>query len=430
MHELIDEKKNQWTGIYEPESIVDELIYDPAENPLGIQLVQKPQLNSPSTTTAQIIDKLNGAIDDSQTTLSLINLTWHTNGDIIQVDSEKIALVNCSSNPVTVTRGYGGTTPAAHADQAIVRKLNSMVEVAVVPAAGQFQINYETGHVRFSSTDALKTIYVTYQGLGTIACKKYLSGPGQYLGTGEDGPLYVAAGTTFEVEGVKNYTDGVIEGTVKYPANWTKVMELRFTGTLRVKNGGKIDVSGQGAAGGTSGGAGTHGTWGGAGGCGGGSAAGAGGDALTTDRLDLLIASGFASYLAGGGVHSGTRNGADSYIGTLATEALRAIIGGGGGAGKNVTSNGGSGGKGGAMAVIKARVIIVDFGGAILAKGENGVDHSTNGGGGGAGGGALLLFLQLLVNNGTISVDGGIGGLCLTIPGANGGKGILRILQI
>lgn len=52
--------------------------------------------------------------DNSQTTLAVTDGTMFTVGDVIEVDSEQQLITSISSNTLTVTRGYGGTSAAAH----------------------------------------------------------------------------------------------------------------------------------------------------------------------------------------------------------------------------------------------------------------------------------------------------------------------------
>lgn len=67
---------------------------------------------------------LSGAINATQTTLSLGSLTNLEDRMLFEIDSETLRLyqlANAATNPLTVIRGDRGTTAAAHADQAVVK---------------------------------------------------------------------------------------------------------------------------------------------------------------------------------------------------------------------------------------------------------------------------------------------------------------------
>jgi hypothetical protein len=88
--------------------------------------------------------------------------------------------------------------------------------------------------------------------------------------------------------------------------------------------------------------------------------------------------------------------------------------GGGGGGSADGTSAGGGGGGSGGMFVLAAPIIEIQGGGALYAVGGYGGDAeagsaSAGGGGAGAGGVIILIYGQLIVD-GTINVDGGVGG--------------------
>lgn len=63
---------------------------------------------------------LAGAIDASATTVNVADGSPMNGSDIIVIDGEALQITAKSNKQLTVTRGALGTTPAAHADKAIV----------------------------------------------------------------------------------------------------------------------------------------------------------------------------------------------------------------------------------------------------------------------------------------------------------------------
>jgi hypothetical protein len=67
---------------------------------------------------------LNGAINDSVTTIPVDDGSLFTNNSIIKIDAELIQVGTVVSNNLTgCTRGYGGTTAASHSDDDVVLEL-------------------------------------------------------------------------------------------------------------------------------------------------------------------------------------------------------------------------------------------------------------------------------------------------------------------
>jgi hypothetical protein len=114
----------------------------------------------------------------------------------------------------------------------------------------------------------------------------------------------------------------------------------------------------------------------------------------------------------GNGGQGGLAKG-DANLGTLQ-------FGGSGGSGY---AN--SGGYGGGIIVLGAETIIVEQGASITANGQNGVcNNGGHAGGGGGAGGTVVLFANEVINNGTISANGGTGSQCsCNVKGGNGGDG-------
>jgi hypothetical protein len=74
------------------------------------------------------VDKLDAAIEDTTgTSVTVENGKYFLPDDVIKVDSEVmlVTAVNTSTNVLTVTRGFGGTTKATHADAATVDRIGN-----------------------------------------------------------------------------------------------------------------------------------------------------------------------------------------------------------------------------------------------------------------------------------------------------------------
>jgi hypothetical protein len=68
-------------------------------------------------------DRCNEAVDSSETAVDVDNGDIFRVGDVILVDSERMYVSAVSSNTLTVTRGYLGSTAAAHDDNAFILNL-------------------------------------------------------------------------------------------------------------------------------------------------------------------------------------------------------------------------------------------------------------------------------------------------------------------
>lgn len=257
---------------------------------------------------------------------------------------------------------------------------------------------------------------------------------GVFGGTGADGALNVASGTTtINLAGeqlvVKNYSSIYIASgaTLAFSnphANGT-IIVLKSTSFVSIK--GTIDASGIGAAGGT-------------GGDGANSAVRPGTDgSIGTNVTDTDP----AGNLGGGGdtgVGPGAAGGTAAIMTTTpqthtALKLIRKVVdiycgngGGGGGAGYSAAGgalggDGGNGGRGGAGLYIECK-LHWDFTGTINVSGlagspgvvGSGSSYGSGGGGGGGSAGSLLALYNLLTaNTGTVLAAGGAGG-----AGANG----------
>jgi hypothetical protein len=88
------------------------------------------ELSARTTTLAE-------ALDDSETGVDVTDGSIFKEGDVLLVDSELLYVESVSSNTLTVTRGFGGTTEATH-DNAGTVKLATMARVEGA--------DYDTGH--------------------------------------------------------------------------------------------------------------------------------------------------------------------------------------------------------------------------------------------------------------------------------------------
>ena len=73
-------------------------------------------------TTAATNTQLNEALDDSETPVDVDDGSIFSVNDVIAVDNEHMKITGISSNTLTVTRGYQGSTAATHTDNTAVTK--------------------------------------------------------------------------------------------------------------------------------------------------------------------------------------------------------------------------------------------------------------------------------------------------------------------
>jgi len=164
----------------EPKTYTDQIYRVPATTPYDIKLSEVPYKTSPSSMSMRVADTLSAAITSTTaTTISVNNGSWFAAGKTITIDTEQMYVSAVSSNTLTVTRGYNSTTANTHILGVSVFIEGSMTEVSSTPSSGQFYPDYScevtsdtgwnTGTLRFSSSDAGKRIAVSYKGLGTLA---------------------------------------------------------------------------------------------------------------------------------------------------------------------------------------------------------------------------------------------------------------------
>ena len=290
---------------------------------------------------------------------------------------------------------------------------NTTASTLNVNALGVKTIKKAGGATDLASGDiaAGMIVLVEYDGtnfvmLNPVANAPFLSSQLKFGGSGSDGALAIASGTTTVDLGSaaiveKNYTSISITGTGKLafsnPNANGSIIVLRSQGavTLTSSTAPMIDASGAGASGtglylmGTvAGGSGGSGTTGGAG------ATGTGGVSLVPMGLS--------------------------------SKFLRLVPGAGGGAGAPGSNNGPGGGGvgGGALYIECAGAFNFTTASGISVAGTGGAPGTLNTGGGGGGGGGgtfLCLYNTLIANSGTVTKSGGTGGA--GSPSATGGAG-------
>lgn len=67
-----------------------------------------------------LADALNGAIDASQTSIVVDNGDYFHQGHILEVESEYMVVTSRSNNTLVVSRAWGGTSAATHADNTVI----------------------------------------------------------------------------------------------------------------------------------------------------------------------------------------------------------------------------------------------------------------------------------------------------------------------
>jgi len=145
----------------------------PGSPPYRVRLNEVPRDDSPSTVEAVILVQLNEALDDSETGVDIVAGHYgRVNvNDIILVDDEQMQVTAKPGSPtLTVTRGYGGTTPDTHSTSAWMEILNSLTEITSgSPASREFRVDYKynTGLVLFNSAESGYDVRFNYYGLGS-----------------------------------------------------------------------------------------------------------------------------------------------------------------------------------------------------------------------------------------------------------------------
>lgn len=183
MPAFADYRINPFTNTIETVAITNELHTIPLASPFWIRLREVPQKTTPSTVSIRVTDYLAAAIlTTGQTTCTVQNGSWFAINNVITIDAEQMLVTLVSSNTLTITRGYNGTTASTHSAGAQVFIESSMAEVSATPGVGQFwpdystgadgNTNWNTGLVLFHSSASGKKVSVNYDGMGTFADKR------------------------------------------------------------------------------------------------------------------------------------------------------------------------------------------------------------------------------------------------------------------
>ncbi|MFA7273770.1 MAG: T9SS type A sorting domain-containing protein [Crocinitomicaceae bacterium] len=262
------------------------------------------------------------------------------------------------------------------------------------------------------------------------------------LGTGSDGAYHATSNTTL-LGGNYNYSSFTIDSGVTVTVTGNLALQIHCSSVVAIN--GILTASGSNGLDGvtyTSAGIGGTGVAGGANG-GNGTFSATVGPLTATDGLNTGgIGTAGAGWSGGGGAgyafvgdstHGVGGFGGPTY-GLPNLSGLWAGSGGGGGSG-GYNCGAGGGGAGGGVIVINAMAIAIGISGIIKCDGGNGgSDGAGNcGGGGGGSGGSIWLGAPSIVNNGNISVSGGLGGSSQIggTPyfgiGGNGSQGRMRI---
>jgi len=173
MADPVDWRFDPFTESYSAVKQDDEDVEVPAGSPYRVRLNEAPRQDSPSTVEAAILVQLDEALDASETGVDVVAAHYARVdvNDIILVDSEQMEVTAKPGSPtLTVTRGYGGTTPATHTTSTWMEILNSLTEVTSgSPASREFRVDYKynTGLVLFNSAQAGYDVRFDYYGLGS-----------------------------------------------------------------------------------------------------------------------------------------------------------------------------------------------------------------------------------------------------------------------
>lgn len=420
----VDYRKDAWTDTNQPSIITGEKHIIPTSSPYVVRLEEMPLKEVPSSIALKLCDILATAITTVDgTTVVVGNGAWWRANDVLMIDSEAMQVTgDPSGNTLTVTRGYNGTTPTTHLAGADVLLDAKFTEVAAAPGEREFWPDYNTtveddpnwnrGDLQFNSAQAGMRVSVDYKGMGNFA-DKYLDvsdiAPAlRHFGDGSEGDFYSTE--NFNLGGLHQYRNFVLNSGHTLTSN-EPITIIRCTGTCIID--GTISTVNQGSAGGAQasvGGSVNPGMPGTGGGEGGGPRVSAvdsgifgyagimvaeGSSTPNATMQDIMLRSGLAATMVGGGGASGTP-------------------------GSSQGQTGGAGGKGAGALVVIAKNI--KFTGTINANGSNGASSWRNGRGGG-GGTVILGAKNWWADSGTINVAGGTGS-------AAGGAGWYRKLRL
>jgi hypothetical protein len=378
-----------------------------------------------TTTFSAAIGANRSLIGTAQNQTVTASFVPQSGGGLPLVDGAQIGALSIVAGNIAASTITAGKMSVSQLS-AITADLGAITAGSIVVPSGGFirsgQTAFDTGTGWYIANDAGtprfsigvggSTPSLTWNGTSLTVRADILAGGLLGVGTGGDGALSIAAGTT-NIDAlsaqivVRNHTSISITGTgalgLINPGTNGTILILKSQGnvTLTSTAAALIDVSSDGPAGGTGGAIGANGS--------------VGSDASSTITLPTG---------GSGGINNGAGGAAGSRVLVLKSSfnTIRAQCGsaGGGGAGSG-SQIGGDGGRGGGCVIIICGGAL-NFTGTILANGAvgaNGVNDAANSGSGGGGGGAAgsvtIIYNVLTANTGTITTNGGNGG--------NGGSG-------
>lgn len=193
-----DIRRDPFTGTDDSIWVNREWYRIPLFSPFYITTNEVPRQESPTSVILSLADYLRREIASGDTVITVVNGGSWAAGNVLDIESEQVYVSSVNGDDLTVTRGYAGTTPAAHAELTMIYKHGESAwnEVAALPSAGEYQVNYGTdsvpykrGMVRFNSADAGKIVVVSYWKTGSYSWAKIINDLQSALGsaTGDHG---------------------------------------------------------------------------------------------------------------------------------------------------------------------------------------------------------------------------------------------------
>lgn len=164
---------NPFTGSFAAVLVSDENRVVPGASPFWIRLFEVPRHDDPSSFSCVILVELDEDLDNSETAVDILAAHYGRIlvNDVLLVDDEQMQVTDKPGSPtLTVTRGYGGTTPDTHTDGTMMEILNSMTEITSgSPATREFRVDYDysTAFVLFNLAEQGYEVRFDYWGLGT-----------------------------------------------------------------------------------------------------------------------------------------------------------------------------------------------------------------------------------------------------------------------
>jgi hypothetical protein len=281
----------------------------------------------------------------------------------------------------------------------------TVVAATVTPGSGECALAEDVGCLGFHESAAGATVEVSYSGTGSPVRAEDVSGLLSLVGTGSDGTLDVASGTTTLPAGVYSYSSLRVASGATLTSSGVGPLIIGVIGDALIE--GTINLDGKGYAGGATAAIGLPGRgFAGTGGQGG-MAGGGGGGGSSTEGTDGTGGSGGERYFSAGSAPW-------PYL-------PPSPGGGGGGGGYSGMSAGGAGGAGGGALLLQVLgTLQVTSGATMTACGAAGANGSGGYSGGGGGGGTFWLRGSVLEVDATPVVTGGAGGTSGGGAGADG----------